>query len=60
MPTEDSDRRITEVLELAGLDPHDSPSGVVRGILEKINSQPLPQIDAEFARLLQQLGERSG
>jgi hypothetical protein len=58
MPSDDSDHRIDELLELAGLVPQTSSSTLVRGVLESIKSRQLPQTDSEFAELLEQISKR--
>jgi hypothetical protein len=58
MPSDDSDHRIDELLEWAGLAPNTSSSTLVRRVLESINYRRPPQTDTEFAKLLQQISER--
>lgn len=58
MPSDDSDHRIDQLLELAGLDLQNSSSILARRVLESINSRPPMQTDTEFAKLLQQISER--
>ncbi|GFE87231.1 hypothetical protein GCM10011488_21850 [Steroidobacter agaridevorans] len=58
MPSDDSDHRIDQLLELAGLDPQTSSSILARRVLESINSRPPPLTDTEFGELLQQISER--
>lgn len=58
MPSDDSDQRIDELLDLAGLAPQTVSSTLVRRVLESINSRRPPPTDTEFAKLLQQISER--
>lgn len=58
MPSHDSNRRIEELLKLAGLDPRTRSSTHVRAVLESMNSRRLPSTDSEFARLLRQIPDR--
>ena len=58
MTSDDSDHRIDELLQLAGLDPRTRSSTHIRAVLESINTRRLPATDAEFARLLRKIPDR--
>jgi hypothetical protein len=57
MPTdEEFSRQIDQTLGLVGVDPYAPHAQLVRRVLERFDTSP-PELDAEFARLLQQIRE---